>query len=83
MVPRDQRDLIGTWFDAQGRPLPDGTNASNGILVIQTGSGSTSCYDRQRHGVHGARLAGGSATDWTSRMDPVTPTDTSARRGVR
>jgi hypothetical protein len=43
MVPRDQRDLIGTWFDAQGRPLPDGRNASNGILVIQAGSGSTSC----------------------------------------
>lgn len=31
------------WFDAQGRPLPDGTTASNGILVIQAGSGSTSC----------------------------------------
>ena len=43
MVPRDQRDLLGTWFDAQGRPLPDGTNVSNGILVIQAGSGSTSC----------------------------------------
>ena len=43
MVARDQRDLTGTWFDAQGRPLPDGTNASNGILVIQAGSGSTSC----------------------------------------
>lgn len=43
MVSRDQRDLIGTWFDAQGRPLPDGTNDSNGILVIQAGSGSTSC----------------------------------------
>lgn len=44
-VPRDQRDLVGTWFDAQGQALPDGTNASNGILVLQAGTGSTTCSD--------------------------------------
>ena len=37
------RDLVGRWTDAAGRELPDGTAASNGILVLQASVGSTTC----------------------------------------
>ena len=42
-VAPDQRDLVGPWRDAQGVEVPDGTNASGGVLVLEAGSGSTSC----------------------------------------
>ncbi|SDS55925.1 hypothetical protein SAMN04488543_1958 [Friedmanniella luteola] len=42
-VPPDQRDLVGLWHDAAGRELPDGTNASGGVLVLAAGSGSSTC----------------------------------------
>ena len=42
VAPAD-RDLVGRWVDASGRELPDGTAASNGILVLQTSVGSTTC----------------------------------------
>jgi hypothetical protein len=70
MVPRDQRDLIGTWFDAQGRPLPDGTNASNGILVIQTGSGSTSCTTDNVTVFMELAWPAGRQLDWTKSYGP-------------
>ena len=37
------RDLIGRWTDASGRQLEDGTTASNGILVVRSYAGSTTC----------------------------------------
>jgi hypothetical protein len=37
------RSLVGRWTDSAGRELPDGTNASGGLLVLQTNAGSTTC----------------------------------------
>ena len=37
------KSLVGRWKDAGGRELPDGTHASNGVLVLQTNAGSTTC----------------------------------------
>jgi hypothetical protein len=39
-VDEADRDLIGRWSDASGRELEDG---SNGILVIRSQAGSTTC----------------------------------------
>lgn len=70
MVPRDQRDLIGTWLDAQGRPLPDGTNASSGILVIQAGSGSTSCTTENVTVFMELAWPAGRRLDWNKSYGP-------------
>jgi hypothetical protein len=42
-VASDQRDLVGTWYDAKGEKVPDGTNEFGGILVLAAGAGSTTC----------------------------------------
>lgn len=42
-VASDQRDLVGSWYDADGEKVPDGTNESGGILVLSAGAGSTTC----------------------------------------
>ena len=42
----DEQDLLGRWTDAAtGRELPDGSQASAGILVVSTSSGSTTCTE--------------------------------------
>lgn len=44
-ISGDQADLVGTWKDANGHPLPDGTNGSDAILAVQALPGSTTCDD--------------------------------------
>jgi hypothetical protein len=34
---------VGSWYDADGQTVPDGTNVSGGILVLAAGAGSTTC----------------------------------------
>ena len=43
VVAVDEQDLLGPWTDADGQVLPDGTAATNGLLVVATSSGSTTC----------------------------------------
>jgi len=45
VVAADEEGLLGRWTDATGRELPDGTQASAGILVVSTGAGSTTCTE--------------------------------------
>ena len=42
-VSADEQDLRGTWQDADGRALPDGMSASDGVLTLAASSGSTTC----------------------------------------
>jgi hypothetical protein len=44
-VKKADRELIGRWTDSSGRQLEDGTSASNGILVVHSSPGSTTCAD--------------------------------------
>ena len=46
IVAEADKDLLGPWTDASGRTLPDGTSAANGILVLGTSYGSTTCTER-------------------------------------
>lgn len=71
MVPRDQQDLVGTWHDARGNPLPDGRNASNGILVIQAGPGSTSCSTKNVTVFMELSWPPGRRLDWNQGYDPA------------
>lgn len=42
VAPADS-SLVGRWVDASGRELPDGTDASGEVLVLQANVGSTIC----------------------------------------
>lgn len=68
-VAPDQQDLVGLWRDADGQELPDGTNASGGVLVLSAGSGSTTCGED--HVTVFVELAwpAGRRLDWNSGYD--------------
>ena len=44
-VSAADKDLIGRWTDSSGRELEDGTSAMNGILVVHSQAGSTTCSE--------------------------------------
>ena len=68
-VAPDQRDLVGPWLDVDGRELPDGTNASGGVLVLAAGSGSTSCTEDHVTVFLELAWPPGRRLDWTAGYD--------------
>jgi hypothetical protein len=46
VIAEADQDLLGPWTDVSGQVLPDGTSASNGVLVVATSYGSTTCTER-------------------------------------
>jgi hypothetical protein len=68
-VGPDQLDLVGPWRDAQGRELPDGTNASGGVLVLASGSGSSSCTEDNVTVFLELSWPPGRRLDWTTERD--------------
>jgi len=66
----DQRDLVGTWYDVDGREVPDGTNDSGGVLVVSAGAGSTTCSSADVTIFLELAWPPGRRLDWTRGYQP-------------